>query len=125
MQDETCYTDLMLFSETQTHAMTSNILANIPQRIPDELFETLIHTPHVKIERIISHGHQTDANYWYDQPQAEWVLLVKGAATLAFEDHTLDLQTGDYVNIPAHCKHRVAWTTPDEETVWLAIFYDE
>ena len=33
------------------------------------------------------------------------------------------MKPGDFVNIPAHKKHRVEWTTPDEPTVWLAVHY--
>ena len=35
------------------------------------------------------------------------------------------LKPGDFVNIPAHRRHRVEWTTPNEPTIWLAIFYAE
>ncbi len=49
--------------------------------------------------------------------------MLKGAARLEFEDGTLEMRPGDYVNIPAHKKHRVAWTTPDEPTIWLAVHY--
>jgi cupin 2 domain-containing protein len=51
------------------------------------------------------------------------VIVLKGAARLEFEDGTLEMRPGDYVNIPAHKKHRVAWTTPDEPTIWLAVHY--
>jgi cupin 2 domain-containing protein len=33
------------------------------------------------------------------------------------------MRPGDFVKIPAHQKHRVDWTTPDELTVWLAVWY--
>ncbi len=35
------------------------------------------------------------------------------------------MKPGDFVNIPAHKKHRVEWTTPDELTIWLAVFYKD
>ena len=53
----------------------------------------------------------------------EFVLLVQGAARLRFEDAVLEMQAGDWVDIPAHRKHRVEWTLPDQKTVWLAVFY--
>ena len=28
---------------------------------------------------------------------------------------------GDWVWLPARCRHRVAWTDPDAPTVWLAV----
>ena len=62
--------------------------------------------------------------FWYDQEQHEWVVVLSGAAQLRFEDgETIDMKPGDHVNIPAHRRHRVEWTTPDEPTVWLAIHY--
>ena len=42
----------------------------------------------VRIERIISHGHASPADFWYDQAQHEWVIVLKGAARLQFEDGT-------------------------------------
>jgi cupin 2 domain-containing protein len=71
----------------------------------------------------VSHGHASPEGFWYDQSQSEWVIVLSGAARLQFEDETLDLGPGDYVNIPAHHRHRVAWTTPTEPTVWLVAFY--
>ena len=35
----------------------------------------------------------------------------------------ITLKKGDYLNIPAHVKHRVERTSEKEETIWLAIFY--
>ena len=49
---------------------------------------------------------------------------MKGAARLQFEDGMVEMKGGDFVNIPAHRKHRVEWTTPDEPTIWLAVFYN-
>ena len=60
---------------------------------------------------------------WYDRGQIEWVFLAKVEARLQLPIQTLGLKAGDYVNITDHQKHRVEWTPPDEETVWLAIFY--
>lgn len=100
-----------------------NILGNIGSHIPEEIFETIVQAPGVRIERIVSKGQQSPEQFWYDQDQAEWVLVVKGHARLAFEDGLVELRAGDYLNIAPHQKHRVDWTTPDEETVWLAVFY--
>lgn len=101
-----------------------NIFADLPPDLPDELFTTLLDASGVRIERIISHGHASPEGFWYDQPQHEWVVLLKGAARLRFENKTIELEPGDFVNIPAHTKHRVEWTTPAEPTIWLAVFYD-
>lgn len=97
-----------------------NLLSALPADLSVEQFEPLVVTQHVTVERIISHQHASPANFWYDQAQDEWVLLVQGEAVLAFDDApALTLQAGDYVLIPAHQRHRVASTAP--ETIWLAI----
>jgi len=101
-----------------------NIFDDIPKDIDSEIFEQLVASEHVQIERIISKGHSSPASGWYDQDKNEWVLLLKGEAVLQFSDETsINLISGDYINIPAHAKHRVLWTTPDTETIWLAIHY--
>ena len=51
------------------------------------------------------------------------MIALKGAARVDFEGSTVELGPGDYLDIPAHTKHRVAWTTPDAPTIWLAMHY--
>jgi cupin 2 domain-containing protein len=102
-----------------------NLLQNIPDHIPKELFETLFQSDAIHIERIISKGHSSPKEGWYDQERNEWVLLLKGAARLVFEDGSeANMGPGDSLEIPAHVKHRVVWTDPEEETVWVAVHYD-
>jgi cupin 2 domain-containing protein len=103
--------------------MMSNLFTELPSHLPDELITILVDATNVRIERIISLGHASAPEFWYDQPQHEWVIVLKGAARLQFEDETVDMKPGDFVNIPAHKRHRVEWTTPDEPTIWLAVFY--
>jgi len=102
-----------------------NLFTAIPATLPDELFETLTATDAVKIERIVSRGHASPEGFWYDQEQSEWVLVLRGEARLQIEgrDELIHLSEGMYFNIPAHLKHRVAWTKEDAETIWLAVFY--
>ncbi|MBY0514405.1 MAG: cupin domain-containing protein [Gemmataceae bacterium] len=101
----------------------TNLLADLPTNLPDELVTTLVDSAAVRVERIVSHGHASPPGFWYDQARAEWVLLLTGAATLRFEDRAVELRPGDCVTIPAHVRHRVEWTTPDAPTVWLAVHY--
>jgi len=92
---------------------------------PEERFDPLLTTPGVKIERIVSFGHRSPEGFWYDQEWAEWVLLLRGRAgvELAGEGRVRELRAGDHLLIPAHCRHRVAWTAEGEPTVWLAVHY--
>lgn len=105
--------------------MTNNLFTDLSSNLPDEHFTTLLKATNVRIERIVSHGHASPEGFWYDQDQHEWVVVLQGAARLSMEGDVKELKSGDYVNILAHQKHRVEWTTPDEPTVWLAIFYGE
>ncbi len=104
---------------------TRNIFSDIQKQAPDEILETILQTDKFKIERIISRGHATAEGEWYDQDKNEWVLVLKGSAGLLFEgnNNTIIMKTGDFINIPAHKKHRVEWTNPEEETIWLAVHY--
>jgi cupin 2 domain-containing protein len=103
--------------------MISNLFAEIPDVLKDEDFQTILSRPGLKIERIVSRGHRSPEGFWYDQDRDEWVLLVQGNAALAFEDdgHLIELKPGDHVLIPAHRRHRVAWTAEAEDTIWLAV----
>lgn len=101
-----------------------NIFKGIKKDLPEELFETISETDEVKIERIVSRGHSSPEDFWYDQDKNEFVVLLKGEAKLLFEDNKeVTLKPGDYLTIPAHVKHRIEWTSPDEDTIWLAVFY--
>jgi cupin 2 domain-containing protein len=103
----------------------ANIFEDIPANSPEELFATLLDADGVRVERIVSRGHASPDGFWYDQDRHEWVMVLKGAARLQFAEETVEMRPGDCVNIPAHRKHRVEWTTPDEPTVWLAVHYGE
>lgn len=102
-----------------------NLFGNIPAELPEEVFEDIVNTPSVRIERIISKGHTTPTGEWYDQDEHEWVVVLKGEARIMFEDgcREVHLKEGDHLNILAHQRHQVSWTRPDKETIWLAVFY--
>ena len=93
--------------------------------IPNEVFETLLQGKSFRLERIISDGHSTPAEKWYDQEWDEWIMILQGTAGLLFDgdEEAVVLKPGDYLNIPAHKKHRVLWTDKTEKTIWLAIHY--
>jgi cupin 2 domain-containing protein len=102
-----------------------NLFSPIPDSIQDEIYETLLKTGQFRLERIISSGQKTPPGEWFDQEMNEWVLLLKGNAGLLFEgeQESLVMHPGDYVHIPAHCRHRVEWTDAEQVTVWLALHY--
>ena len=102
-----------------------NLFTEIPDILPEEVIEEILDAEAFKIERIISHAHSSPRGFWYDQETDEWVLVLKGSAGLLFEmeEEIFVLGPGDYIHIPAHTKHRVEWTHPEEKTIWLAIHY--
>lgn len=102
-----------------------NLFGDLPAELPEELIETLASSESVRIERIVSRGHASQSDFWYDQPQAEWVVLLQGAARLQFDNEFIELRPGDWIQIPAHRRHRVEWTAADKATVWLAVHYAE
>ncbi|MEQ8784849.1 MAG: cupin domain-containing protein [Pirellulaceae bacterium] len=91
----------------------------------DEVYQPLLDGGAFKLERIVSAGQTTPAGKWYDQSTHEWVVLLSGSAKLRLEgrDELLELSPGDCVNIPAHLRHRVEYTDPNRQTVWLALHY--
>ncbi|MGR5065434.1 cupin [Photobacterium sp. DNB22_13_2] len=102
-----------------------NLFAAIPSSLPDELFEELVKTDAIRVERIVSRGHVTPEGDWYDQDECEWVMVMKGRATILFEEgmQEVSMEAGDHLNILAHQRHRVSWTDPEQDTIWLAVFY--
>lgn len=102
-----------------------NIYSAIPDHFPEEILETLVDSGRVRIERIISDGHCSPEEFWYDQAESEFVLLLEGSAALRFEgeDELRVLKPGDWMNIPAHGRHRLEWTDPHQKTIWLAVYY--
>jgi cupin 2 domain-containing protein len=106
--------------------LMNNIFAEIPAALPHELVEVLLAADNVRIERIVSLGHASPPGFWYDQDQAEWVIVLQGMGRLRFEDNAepIEMKPGDFINIPAHRRHRVE-RTPAEPTIWLAVHYTE
>lgn len=107
-----------------------------PVELPDELVEVIDGgRATFRIERIVSRGHASPPDFWYDQDEDEWVWLLQGlgklevqtgptsgsAAADAFIEE-IALEPGDYLLLPAHVRHRVSWSAPDVDTVWLSVF---
>ena len=104
-----------------------NLLRDLPAARADEIVDSLVATPAVRIERIVSHGQASPDGFWYDQDEGEFVVVLAGAARVRFADEETAraLAPGDTVDIAAHRRHRVEWTDPARATVWLAVFYRE
>ncbi|BCN25578.1 cupin domain-containing protein [Vibrio alfacsensis] len=101
-----------------------NLLKDLPDDLSKEVFDDILSHKQLRIERIVSTGQTTPEGDWYDQEDHEWVLILQGAGELTYEDGSvIHLEVGDHTNIPAHTKHRVSWTAPNQETIWLAVFY--
>ena len=100
----------------------SNIF-KLPEQIPQkEIFETIVNSNDIIIERIISTGQITPSGEWYDQKQDEWVIVLQGEAQLSYLDGSIiKLKPGDYVFIEAHQKHRVEYTSANPPCIWLAV----
>ena len=104
-----------------TPARHGRLLAQLPPPGGAESFDALLARPGLRIERIVSHGHASPPGHWYDQAEDEWVMVVTGSATIGFEDgREVDLGPGDWLTLPAHCRHRVLRTAAP--TVWVAVF---
>ena len=97
-----------------------NIFATPMPEEGKEIIKEVMSSPHTRVE-IIASGENDSLGEWYDQDENELVMVVTGSSKLRFGDGSvLEMRRGDYINIPAHLKHRVERT---KETLWLAIFY--
>ena len=103
----------------------ASLLDDLPSDLSKELFTTIIQANNLRIERIVSQGHASPPGFWYDQEENELVIVLEGGAAVQFEGdpEPVELRQGSYLNIPAHARHRVASTDPNQKTLWLAIHY--
>ena len=105
--------------------LDGNLFEGIPEDLLEERFETILEKGGLRLERIVSRGHATADGQWYDQPADEWVTLLQGSAAIIIEgrEAPVVMTPGDHLLLPARCRHRVAWTDPDGDTVWLALHF--
>lgn len=105
--------------------VAGRLFADLPADRASEHIAQIAGSQDVRIERIVSYGQASPEGFWYDQGWTEWVIVLSGSAGLLFEGEAEPrrLNPGDHVEIPAHCRHRVAWTANDRATIWLAVHY--
>ena len=110
---------------TKVKMNIKNIYTTKGESLEEELIEELVAKGSFRLERIVSKGHRTPEGEWYDQERDEWVVLLKGRAMLKIEgrDDMPTMKPGDCIHLPANLRHRVEWTDPGKETVWLALHY--
>jgi cupin 2 domain-containing protein len=103
----------------------SNLFDELSGAAAAEQFVELLARPGLRVERIVSAGQASPPGFWYDQPEGEWLVLLQGSATLAFEGEKAAclLKVGDFVDIAPHRRHRVESTDPSVPTIWLAVHY--
>ncbi len=92
---------------------------------PGEQFATLAAHPGAFVERVVSTGQASPPGFWWDQDWPEWVIVLQGGADLLIEGEAAPrrLGPGDWVELPAHVRHRVERTETDPPTVWLAVHW--
>jgi cupin 2 domain-containing protein len=100
-----------------------NIFENIIIDKNNEEFVKLLSDKNIRIERIVSNGQKSEDDFWYEQDENEFVLLLEGDAIIEFEKGDVTLKKGDYLDIKARERHRVKYTSQSQSTVWLAVFY--
>lgn len=103
-----------------------NLFADIPERIDDELTSEVLRSRLVRIERIVSRGQASPPGFWYDQAEHEYVVVLAGKASLNIEGKSeMILGPGDFLYLSPHTRHRVEWTDPQQDTIWLAVFWKD
>jgi len=104
---------------------SENLFEEIPEVLEEELLEPLVETAGFRLERIVSRGHRTPDGQWCEQQRNEWVVLLRGAAILqiAGKETPIRMEPGDFVKLPAGLRHRVEWTDPSCDSVWLALHW--
>ncbi len=104
-----------LISDLAAPMKSENLFADPPDASGGEITQILSAFPGARVERIVSQGQASPPGFWCDRAWTEWVVVLSGAAELLIEGENAPRlpRPGDYVEIPAHVRHRVAWTDPN------------
>jgi len=113
-------------NKTANAPQAGNIADTLPaNRQVEELTDILVERGGVRVERIVSTGQATPEGEWYNQEQDEWVMVASGVARLRIdgEDTDREMSAGDWIWLPARCRHRVTWTQVSPPTIWIAFHF--
>ena len=94
-----------------------NLFADAAPPAQGERFETLLEHRNLVVERILSSSAISVTRYV--QTQDEWVVLLRGQATLTVADEPVELRAGDYLFLAAGVAHSVEQVS--EGALWLAV----
>lgn len=101
-----------------------NLFSDIDAFSLDEVVDILLADENIRIERIVSTGQVSPQDFWYDQQENEFVVVLQGCGHLQFSDGSVKvLRKGDTALIPAHKRHRVSYTSSQPPCIWLCVFY--
>ena len=78
-----------------------NIFHGVKARLDEEEITELLSRPGIRIERIVSTGQASPPDFWYDQPNDEWVIVLTGSAGLAVEGEA-ETRLGWHNQFPVH-----------------------
>lgn len=100
----------------------SNLYAVPKGPMLQEQVDLMAQGDELRIERIVSSGHVSPPDFWYNQPLDEWVVLLQGEAEVRFvEGQTRLLKAGDWLFLPSGLRHRVDRTSSEPPCIWLAV----
>lgn len=100
-----------------------NLLFLPPMPQKEELSNLLCTGNGLRVERIVSCGQISPPGFWYDQEEDEWVCVLQGTGELELDTgKKIRLEAGDPFLLPAHCRHRVSFTSREPPCIWLCIF---
>ncbi len=94
-----------------------NIFSDYDIPSTGERFDELLRGKNVRIERIVSSAAPDQKEYRQDDD--EWVVLLKGGATIEMNGAQVELRAGDYLFIPRDTPHKVVRT--EKGSLWLAV----
>lgn len=103
-----------------------NLFVDFPNSFPEEQIETYVVSKNARIEHIVLIGQANPKDFWYDQDEIEWVVVLHGEAELEFEREAQwqRLQSGDFTEPVSNIKN-VAYLIFRKKRFLEADFFSE